>query len=138
MGRWSLHPGWNVVKKLVSSEEEEVDVFNPEAAAVDGNPFPEELMVEEPVEEAEEEVVEETPNYESMTVKQLRAILQERGLTVRGTKAELIARLNADDAGPLEEAPDESVEAPSEEAVSSEEDAQEGDVSESGEQQEIS
>jgi hypothetical protein len=74
MGRWSLHPGWNVVKKLVSSEEEEVDVFNPEAAAVDGNPFPEELMVEEPVEEAEEEVVEETPNYESMTVKQLRAI----------------------------------------------------------------
>ena len=141
MGRWSLHPGWNVVKKLVSSEEEveeEVDVFNPEAAATDGNPFPEELMVEAPTEEVEEEVVEETPDYESMTVKQLRAILEERGLTVRGTKAELIARLDADDAGPSEEAPDESTEAPLEEAASSEEDAQEGDVSESGEQQEDS
>ena len=142
MGRWSLHPGWDVDKnaEVVTEEDvpeiEEVIDFNPEAAVSDGNPFPQELMTEEVVEETEEEVVEETLNYESMTVKQLRAILEERALTVRGTKAELIARLEADDSGPSDEAPDESVETPSEEAVSSEESAQEGEVSESGEQQE--
>lgn len=134
MGRWSLHPGWNVDKNAEMDIEEvviedvpkteEVIDFNPEAAATDGNPFPEELTIVE------------SPNYESMTVVELRAILEERALTVRGKKAELIARLEADDAGPSDEAPDESAETPSEEAVSSEESAQEGEVSESGEQQE--
>ena len=89
-------------------------MFNPEAAATDGNPFPEELA---------EEVVEEATDYNSMTVAALRDILSERGLTVRGTKAELVARLEADDSGP------------SEEAVSSDEMPEEGDVSESGEQE---
>lgn len=134
MGRWSLHPGWNVdknaemdIEEVISEdipETEEVIDFNPEAAATDGNPFPKELTIVE------------SPNYESMTVVELRAILEERALTVRGKKAELIARLEADDAGPSDEAPDESAETPSEEAVSSEESAQEGEVSESGEQQE--
>jgi hypothetical protein len=135
MGRWSLHPGWDVDKNVAETiveeiieevipENEEVIDFNPEAAATDGNPFPEELATAD------------TTNYESMTVVQLRAILEERALTVRGTKAELIARLEADDAGPSDEAPDESVETPSEEAVLSEENALEGEVSESGEQQE--
>ena len=123
MGRWSLHPGWDVDKNVTETiveeiieevipENEEVIDFNPEAAATDGNPFPEELATAD------------TTDYESMTVVQLRAILEERALTVRGTKAELIARLEADNAGP------------SEEAVSSEENALEGEVSESGEQQE--
>ena len=151
MGRWSLHPGgrdppWK--KKLAAVEPEpepevEEDFFNPEAALVEDNPFPTELMTEDDaaavaeavVEEAttvEPEVEEPEPTYDSMTVLQLQDILRERGLTVSGNKAELIARLEADDAGPSEEAPAETVETPSEEAVSSDEVPQEGEVSESG------
>ena len=122
--RWNLNPGGYRGKKVVPVEEpepvveEEVTVFHPEAAATDGNPFPE----------------EEAPDYESMTVPELRELLAERGLTVSGVKAELITRLEADDAGPSEEAPDESAEAPSEEAASSDEMPEEGDVCESGEE----
>ena len=150
MGRWSLHPGgrgkapWR--KKEVETEVEE-DFFNPEAASTDNNPFPEELMTEtEAVAVAEEvqmaaavelepeveEVVEPEPTYDSMTVPQLQDLLRERGLTVSGVKAELVARLEADDAGPSEEALAETVETPSEEAVSSDEVPQVGEVSESG------
>ena len=138
MVRKSLHPGGYrrpepapAVRPLSEEapliDQEEVTVFHPDAAATDGNPFPEDLMTEE-------EVVEETLDYNSMTVPQLRDLLAERGLTVSGVKAELIARLEADDAGPSEEAPDESAEAPSEEAASSDEVPEEGEVSESGEQ----
>ena len=113
--RWNLNPGGFRGKKVEPAEqpvvEEEVTVFHPEAAATDGNPFPE-----------EDEVVEETTDYESMTVPTLRELLAERGLTVSGVKAELITRLEADDAGP------------SEEAASSDEMPEEGDVSESGEE----
>jgi len=162
MGRWSLHPGgrdppWKR-KKLAAAEPEpepevEGDFFNPEYAVTDNNPFPEELMTEddavavadavieevttaEPEVEVEEVVEPEPePTYDSMTVPQLQDVLRERSLTVSGTKAELIARLEADDAGPSEEAPAETVEAPSEEAVSSNEIPEEGEVSESGEQE---
>ena len=154
MGRWSLHPGgrgkapWRKKEVETAVEEEiEQDFFNPEAAIVEDNPFPAELMTEtEAVAVAEEvqmaaavelepeveEVVEPEPTYDSMTVPQLQDLLRERGLTVSGVKAELVARLEADDAGPSEEAPAETVEAPSEEAVSSDEVPQEGEVSESG------
>tara|TARA_R100000008_G_scaffold86868_1_gene82191 strand:+ start:1697 stop:2152 length:456 start_codon:yes stop_codon:yes gene_type:complete len=151
MVRRSLHPGGirRVVEKVlgaapVEAEPElEEDFFHPEAAAVDNNPFPEELMTEAEAEEVVEAVVAEVsaaepePTYNSMTVNQLQDLLRERGLTVSGVKAELVARLEADDAGPSEEseAPAETAEAPSEEVVSSDEVPQEGDVSESGEQQ---
>ncbi len=125
MARWSLHPGgW--VKQTVTEVEEEVTVFNPEAAVTDGNPFPEELQAEEAVEEID---------YNSLLVAQLRELLEERGLLVSGVKAELVARLEADDAGPSEEALAESEEAPSEEAASSDGEPEEGDVSEYGEQE---
>ena len=146
MGIWDLHPGgknppWK--KKLAAPEPEpEEDFFNPEAAVIDNNPFPEELMTETDAVAVADAVVEEAtivepevePTYDSMTVPQLQDILRERSLTVSGTKAELIARLEADDAGPSEEseAPAETVEAPSEEAVSSDEIPEEGEVSESG------
>ena len=149
MGRWSLHPGgrgkapWR--KKLAAAEPEpevEEDFFNPEAASTDNNPFPAELMTETEAVATAEAVVEEAttvepepetePTYDSMTVTQLQDLLRERGLTVSGVKAELVARLEADDAGPSEEAPADTVEAPSEEAVSSDEEPQEGEVSESG------
>ena len=126
--RWSLHAGGFRGKPQPAGEpvEEEVTVFNPEAAVTDGNPFPEELQVEEAVEELD---------YNSLLVAQLRELLEERGLLVSGVKAELIARLEADDAGPSEEAPAESEEAPSEEAASSDGEPEEGDVSEYGEQE---
>ena len=150
MVRWSLHPGgrekapWK--KKLAAAESEpevEEDFFNPEAASTDNNPFPEELMTQTDAVAVAEEVqmaaaVEPEPDpepeltYDSMTVPQLQDLLRERGLTVSGVKAELVARLEADDAGPSEEAPAETVEAPSEEAVSSDEMPEEGEVSESG------
>jgi len=149
MGRWSLHPGgrdppWK--KKLAAAESEpevEEDFFNPEAASTDNNPFPEELMTQTDAVAVAEEVqmaaaVEPEPDpepeltYDSMTVPQLQDLLRERGLTVSGVKAELVARLEADDAGPSEEAPAETVEAPSEEAASSDEEPEEGEVSESG------
>ena len=173
MVKWSLHPKDRAARRLrlrpwstaeEESEEKEgvEDLFNPEAAAVDPNPFPTELMSEddaaavaeevqlgaaveavEPEPEVEEavepepeveEVVEPEPTYDSMTVPQLQDLLRERGLTVSGVKAELITRLEADDAGPSEEseALDETAEAPSEEAVSSDEMPEEGEVSESG------
>ena len=134
MARWSLHPGdpdqppWKVgATPEPVVPEDEPEVFNPEAAAVDANPFPEELMAEE--------VIEEALDYNSLLVAQLRELLEERGLVVSGVKAEHIARLEADDAGPSEEALAESEEAPSEEAASSDGEPEEGEVSESGEQE---
>ena len=120
--RWNLNPGGYRGEKVVPVEEpepvveEEVTVFHPEAAAADGNPFPE----EEPVEE-------EPVDYDSMTVAMLRDLLNERGLPVSGVKAELIARLEEDDASLSEESEtlDTSEETPSEEAASSEEEVSE-------------
>ena len=82
-----------VTETAVIAEPVEEEIFNPEAAKTDGNPFPEEQQTEEqPV-----EVVE--PDYESMTVEELKA-LYERGLPVTGTKTELIARLTEADTPP--------------------------------------
>ena len=96
--------------------EQEVDVFDPEAGKVTEDPFPDNIT-----------------DYESMTYNDLRSLCKERGLDATGTKVELIARLQADDA-PSEEIPI------SEEAVSNEEEEPEGEVSESensGEEQPI-
>ena len=40
------------------------------------------------------EVVKEEKDYESMTVKELKEILKDKGLKVSGRKKELIGRLN--------------------------------------------
>ena len=48
--------------------------------------------VEEP--EAPEEVAEETIDYSKYTVKQLREMLEERGLSTDGKKAELVERMS--------------------------------------------
>ena len=96
--------------------EQEVDVFDPEAAKPTEDPFPDNIT-----------------DYESMTYNDLRSLCKERGLDATGTKVELIARLQANDA-PSEEIPisDEAAtevsDTPSEEAVSTE---TEGEVSES-------
>lgn len=101
------------------------EVFNPEAAKSDGNPFPEEQQTEEqPVEVAE-------PNYESMTVEELKALLRARGLPVTGAKADLIARLMEADT-PSSEAVEVDEAAPSEEAAASDEGVSENDDENSG------
>ena len=80
------------------------EVFNPEASLTDGNPFPEEEVVEEttPLEE------EGPTDYNSLTVDELRALCRAQDLPVTGKKAELVARLMEADT-------------PSEEATSSDE-----------------
>ena len=103
-------------------------MFDPEAGKVTEDPFPDNIT-----------------DYESMTYNDLRSLCKERGLDATGTKVELIARLQADDAPseeiPIsEEAATEASDAPSEEAVSNEEEEPEGEVSESensGEEQPI-
>jgi len=101
------------------------EIFNPEAAKSDGNPFPEEQQSEEqPVEVA-------PPSYESMTVEELKALLRARGLPVTGAKAELIARLIEADT-PSEEAVEVEEVAPSEEAATSEEGVSEDNAENSG------
>lgn len=88
------------------------EVFNPDAALTDGNPFPEEQQTEEqPVDVAE-------PDYDSMTVEELKALLRARGLPVTGAKADLIARLIEADT-PSEEAVEVDEVVPSEEAATS-------------------
>ena len=55
----------------------------------------EETPVEEPaVEEEPEEVVEETVDYSQYTVKQLKEMLEEKGLSTEGKKADLVERMS--------------------------------------------
>ena len=91
-------------------------------------------MLNNPVEVVEEEinplVQEEVPSpfvvdevqYDSLTVVELRELCKERGLPVSGTKANIVLRLNQNDAGvtdgPTEEvAPEETPDAPAEEVA---------------------
>jgi hypothetical protein len=107
------------IAKNTFIEEPVEELFNPEAAKTDGNPFPEELQIEEEV--IEEEVVEEaTIDYESMTVEELRALCRAQDLPVKGKKAELVARLLDADA-PSQEAVEVAEDTPSQEAVLSDE-----------------
>jgi len=75
-------------------------------------------------------------DYDAMTVVELRDLCKDRGLTIRGTKAEVVLRLRRDDEGltqdivelnedeteaPSEEAAEELLDAPAEEAAVTEE-----------------
>lgn len=92
-----------------------------------------EPVVEEPV--VEEPVVdnifsrEEDIDYSSYTVRELQDVCRERGITIRGTKAEVVLRLKRHDEkllghteeveadAPSQEAVEDSVDTPSQEAV---------------------
>ena len=86
----------------------------------------EEEVVEEVVEEIEV-LPQDNPfaerNYNSMTVKELQEECRKRDLTIRGTKAEVVLRLNRDDEGIVEQETEDETEAPSEEAAEAELDA---------------
>jgi len=78
-------------------------------------------VLSEEVEEVEEVI--DSPfsvdiDYNSMTIRELQDICRERGLTIRGTKAQVVLRLKRDDEGITEETqPHDETETPSEEAV---------------------
>ena len=87
----------------------------------------EEVVEEEVVEEEVVETPSDSPfdintNYDSMTVRELQDICRERGLTIRGTKAEVVLRLRRNDEGITEDTqPDDEAEAPAEEAAAEDE-----------------
>jgi hypothetical protein len=122
---FSMHPGcerraaYNLSISELIDEVVEEEVFDPEAGKTTDDPFPEELQ-----------------DYSSSTVAELKVLCAERGLTVSGNKAELIARLEADDTSDSTEAPADEAAVEEEEAVPEQsaaaEDTEEGEVSESG------
>ena len=59
-------------------------------------------------------------DYESMTVQDLKGILRQRGLPLKGNKADLIARLEASDSEAASAASDDE-EVPAEAAISDKE-----------------
>ena len=93
-------------------EEVVEEVFDPEAGKASENPFAPEVGIEE------EESITLVNNYESMKVTDLKGILRQRSLPVKGKKEELIARLEASDAEAASAAPVEDEEVPAEAAIS--------------------
>lgn len=117
-----------------------------------------EVIPDQPADNNYEVAEESNPftdfDYDAMTVAELRDICRERGLIVRGTKAEIILRLRRDDDGiveeetvetdndeteaPAEAAAEESSDAPSEEEAATEEvttDADSGETSNTDEEE---
>jgi hypothetical protein len=124
----------------ISKEKEEIEEIPTWVEAVQEvlEPVVEEPVVEEPVVEepvVEEPVVEnifsreEDIDYSSYTVRELQDVCRERGITIRGTKAEVVLRLKRHDEkllghteeveadAPSQEAVEDSVDTPSQEAV---------------------
>lgn len=130
---------------LTNEIEEELLVLESEEALL----IEEEVEIEEsPLEEIEIEEVEEsvpeveevvevvaasiiatadnpfsTIDYNSWTVRELQEECRERGITIRGTKAEVVLRLRRDDDGIMDDTANGESEAPSEEAVEEAQDA---------------
>jgi hypothetical protein len=127
------------VPEVVEEQPAWVDAAEEVLAQAEPEPEPEmqpDVPEEAPDEgEAEEQpdVSEEAPtdspfnidtDYDSMTVAELRDVCRDRGLTIRGTKAEVVLRLRRDDEGITEETqPDDETEAPAEAAAEESSDA---------------
>ena len=109
-----LHPGPVETVEVVEVVEvvEENKVFDPEAGKASENPFDETIKAEEKK--------DPTPilQYSTLTVKDLRSILEQRGLSTSGKKDDLILRLESDDEATI--VAFESDEAPADAAVSKE------------------
>ena len=110
------------VEDLDVDESMEVGDLQPDA------PDEPEAIPDQPADNNYEVAEESNPftdfDYDAMTVAELRDICRERGLTVRGTKAEIILRLRRDDDGIVEEetveTDNDETEAPAEEAAAEE------------------
>jgi len=119
-----VEPKWVETAKEVL-DEKSTEVFDPEAGKVTDDPFNNELT---------------SDGYDDMTVAQLKEILQEEGLSTKGKKADLIARLRMpvsdSTEAPAEAAVEEEQVAPVEETAVADENPEEGNVSESEESSE--
>ena len=75
----------------------------------------------------EVEEIEDSPfskDYDSYTIRELQELCKYRGLTIRGTKAQVVLRLRRDDEGISEAQPEEDeTKAPSKEAAEESSDA---------------
>jgi hypothetical protein len=116
-----VEPKWVETAKDVLAEKN-AEVFDPEAAKTTDDPFNNELT---------------SDGYDDMTVVQLKEVLQEEGLSIKGKKADLIARLrmpisDSTEAPTQEVLVEEEQVAPAEAAVA-DENPEEGVVSESEE-----
>lgn len=129
------------VPEVVEEQPAWVDAAEEVLAQAEPEPEPEpEMQPDVPeevpttiIEEEQPDVPEEAPtdspfgvdiDYDSMTVAELRDVCRDRGLTIRGTKAEVVLRLRRDDEGITEETqPDDETEAPAEAAAEESSDA---------------
>ena len=125
-----------------TEEEKEIEVDENEDESNEQNQDEDvEEEIEETAEEAtEEETVEEDtieepivyerdnpfagePDYNSYTVRELQELCKKRGITIRGTKSEVVLRLRRDDEGIVDQPTEGEIEAPSQEAADIEPDA---------------
>lgn len=114
-------PTWVEAVENIEGVELDEEIIQDAMETID-----EESVVVSEVEESEmiEEMPTDSPfstdiDYNSMTVRELQDVCRERGLTIRGTKADVVLRLRRNDEGITEDTqPEENVtEAPSEEAA---------------------
>ena len=91
---------------------EEEGIFDPEAGKASDNPFDDAVGIEK------EEIMEVVLSYEDMTVKDLKGILRQRKLPIKGKKGDLIARLETSDTEAADASSVSDEEAPEESAAS--------------------
>jgi hypothetical protein len=112
------------IEEIIPEIEEEVPELAP---IIEEEIIPVFVSESESESESEEPVEEPSPimtanpifpakDYNSMTISELREVCRERGITIRGTKGEVVYRLRKYDDGLLEQ-PNDTTEAPSQEAV---------------------
>ena len=120
-----------VQKAPIEEEEEEPSWVKAATEAVLGKkkvePEPKPKLEPKP-EAVSEKPPKDSPfsfhDYNSCTIRELQDVCRHRGLTIRGTKAEVVLRLRRDDEGITEAQPtDDETEAPSKEAVKESSDA---------------
>ena len=80
------------LEEVLEEVVEKVVEFDPEAGKSTDNPFTEEIIPDTP------EDITFINNYESMKVVDLKDILKQRNLSVKGKKEDLILRLEESDA----------------------------------------
>jgi len=111
-------------------DKEQVEEIEEEEEETESQEAFEEIAIEEPVISDIENPFGGEIDYNSYTVRELQQECKNRGITIRGTKSEVVLRLRRDDMGiveqptqaesdaPSQEAADEKAVAPSQEAAS--------------------
>ena len=87
----------DIVEEVIEITLEENTIFDPEAGKVTENQFDEQILPDAP------EDITFINDYESMKVQDLKAILKQRNLPVKGKKDDLILRLTLSDAEATEQ-----------------------------------